>query len=426
MIYRIRPSSIHGSLALPSSKSQTLRALFFACLAKGESEIKRPLISSDTKAFLSSMPKLGVKVDREQETIRIQGCGGVPRTKGGHIDVGNSGLGLRFLTAGCALGSHYMMLTGDTSLRSLRPMDPLISALCQMGGFCISTKNDGKAPIIVKGPIFPSKVVMDGADSQPLSALLIAASFLEGKTEIRVKNPGERPWVDLTLHWLEKFLVPIQRKEHHYYAIEGSVEKKAFYYEVPGDMSAMAFPLALALLSPSSLLLQNVAFADQQGDKKLIDILKTIGGKIVKEEKKGELFAKESPLSSFCVDVNEIIDALPILAVVACFAKGKSYLKNGAIARKKESDRLSAITKELRKMGAKIEEKKEGLIIEQASLRGALVESHGDHRIAMALAVAAMSADEGETVLKGAECVEKSYPHFFEEMKRLGADISAI
>ncbi len=422
---RIRPSSLQGSLFLPPSKSQTMRSFFFAAMALGESEIQTPLLSPDTEAMLSSLAFLGANVKREGCVVKIHGVGGKPNVRGGHIDVGNSGLALRFLTAGFSLGDHYMMITGDDSIQKRRPMHPLISALCQMGAFCISTKNDGFAPLIVKGPIHPQKVVMDGQDSQPVSALLMAASFLEGTTEIRIKNPGERPWIDLTLHWLNRFSVPVKRKKDHLYSVQGSREKTCFQYVVPGDMSSMAFPLAAALLSDSKILLENVPFSDPQGDKKLIEIFQGMQGRLEMDEKKQQILAQRSSLSSFCVDVNDCIDALPILAVVGCFSRGKSYLLNGFIARKKESDRLSTITKELRKMGAKIEEKRDSLIIDHSPLQGAVLESHGDHRIAMALTVAALSA-RGETILRGVECVEKSYPRFFDEMKRLGADIEIV
>jgi 3-phosphoshikimate 1-carboxyvinyltransferase len=424
-IVRIRPSSLKGSLFLPPSKSQTMRSLFFAGFAKNQSQIRNALNSPDTKAMLEALKFLGVQVKREENLLNIWGVGGEPKVQGGHIDVGNSGLALRFLTAAFAMGRHYMMITGDASLCSFRPMAPLISGLSQMKAFCISTRNNGYAPIIVKGPIYPSKIVIEGSDSQPLSALLMAASFLDGETEICVKNPKEGPWVDLTLSWLSDFSVPVKRKKDHYYSIQGKRQKEGFQYEVPGDMSSLAFPLCAALITDSTICLQNVPFSDPQGDKKLIDVLQMSGGNLKKEENESRLFAQGSQLTSFSLDMNPFIDALPILAVVACYAKGKSYLFNALMARKKESDRLAAITKELKKMGAKIVEKKESLIIEHSPLKGAIVESHKDHRIAMALTVAALGA-QGETILQGAECVEKSYPNFFEEMKNSGADIEFL
>jgi 3-phosphoshikimate 1-carboxyvinyltransferase len=422
---RIRPSSLHGTLFLPPSKSQTMRAFFFASLALGESEIRNALVSPDTEVMLASLKCLGASVLREDGVIKIRGVGGRPKVEGGHIDVGNSGLALRFLTAGFALGSRYMMITGDGSIQKLRPMQPLISALCRMGGSCSSVKNNGFAPLIVKGPVHSAKVIVDGQDSQPISALLMASSFLEGETEICVKNPGETPWIDLTLSWLDCFSVPLKRKEYRYYALQGSPEKRGFQYTVPGDLSSMAFPVAAALLTDSKILVENVPFNDPQGDKKLIAILLGMQGCLGIDEKRGQLSAEKSLLSSFCVDVNGCIDALPILAVLGCFAKGKSHLLNGFIARKKESDRLSSITQELRKMGAKIEEKRDSLIIEHSPLKGALLDSHKDHRIAMALTMAAL-ASRGETILQGVECVQKSYPGFFDEMKKLGADIEVL
>lgn len=387
--------------------------------------IANALESPDSRAMLSALGFLGAHVKKEKEGFKIYGVGGELAVQGTSIHVGNSGLALRFLTAAFALGDQYMMITGDDSIRTLRPMDPLITALNQMGAFCIATKNNGFAPIIVRGPIHPHTVVMDGRDSQPVSALLMAASFLEGVTEIEVKNPKEKAWVDLTLHWLERFSVPVKREGHSFFSISGARKKKSFHYFVPGDMSSMAFPLAAALIAGENIVLEKIAFADLQGDKKLISIVGHMGANLQIDEKKEQLLAKKSRLSSFCQDADECIDALPISAVLASYAKGKSYLTNASGARNKESNRLFAIAQELRKMGAIIEEKKDSLTIEGVSLKGAVVESHKDHRIAMALTVAALGA-KGETIVKNVSCVEKSYPKFFEEMIRLGADITFV
>jgi 3-phosphoshikimate 1-carboxyvinyltransferase len=204
MRYQVEKSSFNGSISVTASKSHTMRAVLFAALAKGRSRVRHPLASPDTAAMISACSALGAKIEEDGAGLVIDGVAGRPAVPSQVIDVGNSGQVLRFGAAVAALLPFYSIFTGDESVRAIRPMGPLLEALSQLGAFAVSSKNDGHAPVIVRGPVQPGAVVMDGLDSQPVSAILMLAAFLPGVTVIEVKNPGEQPWSELTLDWLDK------------------------------------------------------------------------------------------------------------------------------------------------------------------------------------------------------------------------------
>ncbi len=418
---KIHKSTLAGSIKVPPSKSQTLRAILFGSLAKGRSVIHNYLKSPDTYAMCDAMRSFGAEINVKEEAIEIIGVNGELKPAENIIDAGNSGQVLRFVGALSALLPTYTVITGDHSVRNNRPIQPLLNALGQLGGFAVSSRLDGRAPVIIQGPISKGVATLSGEDSQPVSGLLIAAAFLEGTTEINVLNPGEKPWIDLTLSWLKRFGAKVSHECYEHYTITGPLRYDGFEMTIPGDFSSAAFPLAGALITNSAVSVENIDMEECQGDKKIVDLLIKIGSKI-EIEKERLVVNPNGTLKGMTHDVNEIIDAIPILAVLGCFAKGKTVLTNGAIARKKESDRIHAIAVELRKMGADIEEREDGLIITPAPLRGARVSAHADHRIAMALAIAGMGA-EGITTIEGGDCIVKSYPLFADDFQRLGGKI---
>lgn len=420
----VKKSTLSGVISASPSKSHTLRAILFASMANGASIIHNYLRSPDADAMIKACRQIGADISIINDTIKINGVYGIPKTVDDVIDCGNSGQVLRFVTAIAAVNSNYAIFTGDHSIRHNRPMSPLITGLQQLGAFCVSSKNDGFAPIIVKGPIKHGTVTISGEDSQPVSALIMASIFLAGKTEIFVNNPGEKPWIDLTLSWLKKFNLSYENHDYLHYIIHGNAKLKGFNYSVVGDFSSILFPIVAALITNSEITLNYVDMNDVQGDKKVIAVLKQMGANIDYNNKTQTLFVKPTiELVGQEIDVNDFIDAVPILAVVGCYAKGLTKLVNAKIARSKECDRLACITKELRKMGAKIDEEVDSLTIKNASLNGAKVISHHDHRIAMSLSVAGFAAS-GTTEVEDIECIAKSYPTFYSDLQKLGAQIT--
>jgi 3-phosphoshikimate 1-carboxyvinyltransferase len=419
-----RSSFLQGHLKVPSSKSQTLRAIYFAFLARGTSYIHDFLPSPDTTAMIQAVRELGAQVEVLGNCLEIRGCAGKPMAASNIIDCGNSGLVLRFIGALAGLIPYYTILTGDASIRQNRPAASLLHGLKQLGAFAVSSKDNGFAPLVIKGPFSAASAVLDGKDSQPVSGLVMAAAFAPYSIELHVQNPGEKPWVDLTLYWLDKLGIPYERHEYSYYRLYGNAQIEGFTYRVPGDFSTAAFPMIAAILTQSEVTLHNMDMKDPQGDKAIIPLLQSMGALIHIDEEKNTLTVKScKKLKGKVIDVNDSIDALPILSVLACFAEGRTEIVNASMARCKESDRIHCITKELQKMGALIEEKPDGLVIDPSPLYGAKLYAHHDHRMALALTVAALGA-KNESEITGAECIAKTYPTFYEDFRSLGANLS--
>jgi 3-phosphoshikimate 1-carboxyvinyltransferase len=352
---------------------------------------------------------------------RIEVCGGM-RPAEDVIDCGNSGLVLRLIGAVCSHLPSFTILTGDSSIRHRRHVKPLLEGLSQLGAFAVSARGDEHAPIIVRGPLKGGIAHISGEDSQPISGLIIASSFAPEKTELFVQNPGELPWVALTLRWLDYFNIPYENRNFEYYKLPGGASIPGFIYRVPGDWSSALYPIAAALATNSEITLHGIDFNDPQGDKEVVTLLQGMGAKISVDQYSLTVH-KGSELQGARIDIGKFIDAITLLPVLACQAKGSTHIYGGAIARSKESDRIHAIVTQLKKMGAKIEETPDGMIIHPSELRGAPVTCFEDHRIALSLSVAALSA-KGSTEITGIETVAKSFPGYFEALKNLGAHIA--
>lgn len=422
--YIVKPSAtLHGTITIPPSKSHTLRAILFASLAHGTSKIHHYLHSPDTTAMINACILLGAKINVNSDILIIEGTAGQPSVPANIIDSGNAGIVLRFVAAIAALLPGYTVITGDHSIRTKRPIRPLLDALTQLKSFAVSTKGDGYAPVIIKGPLQPGKTTLTGEDSQPVSGLLIACAFAKGVSDITVTNPGEKPWIDLTLDWFKRLDIPYINENYEHYIIQGHTQYNGFEYTVPADFSSAAFPIVSALITQSEVTLQHIDMNDIQGDKAIIPVLQEMGANISYEEKRKLLhIAKTEQLTGKIINVNDYVDAIPILSIVGCFAKGTTQIVGGAIAKHKESDRLAAMTTELRKMGADISDTDDGLIIKKSLLKGAELQSYHDHRIAMSLAIAGLIAT-GNTIIKDVACVAKTFPNFAEAMQKLGAHI---
>lgn len=420
----IHPSKLKGRLSIPPSKSQTLRALLFSALAQGTSIVENPLPSPDTLAMVDAIEQLGANVHFMENQYIIRGTAGKPLSPTRPIDCGNSGLVLRFMGALAGLLPRETTLTGDHSIQTRRPVKPLLDALTQLGARALSIHSNDHAPILVQGPFKGKWAKIETADSQPVSGLLIASSWAPHPIELEVLRPGETPWIELTLDWLRRLQIRFEQEGFTRYWIEGNSQIGSFHYRVPGDWSSAAFPIAAALLTDSELTLENVDWSDPQGDKVLVSHLQAMGAKFTIDLNGRTLTVhKGASLRGIEIDLDGCIDALPILAVIGSLAAGRTLLYNGKIARYKESDRIYAIAKELKKMGVQVKELEEGLIIEQSVLKGSQeLDSHQDHRVAMSLAVAALGA-EGSSTLHHCGCIAKTYPDFDRVLQQLGARI---
>ncbi len=419
-----RHRQLSSKLTPPPSKSHTLRALVFALMGSGLSHIENFLSSPDTEAMIRAIELLGARVERTPKMLKVRGTGGRLAAPENIIDAGNSGQVLRFIGALAALIPSYAVFTGDDSVRSRRPVAPLLSALRQLGVTAHPMGANGHAPFIIKGPMQPGSAFFCGRDSQPVSAMLIATAFLPSPSRLIIEEPGELPWIGLTLQWLQKLGGAVTHRNFMEYEVAGGLQYSDFAVSIPGDFSSAAYPIAAALLHQRDALFDGLDRQDAQGDKQIIELLQTMGGNLNWEDSQLNV-QKTASLDGAFVDVDPIIDALPILATVGCYADGATHLLRASSARHKESDRLSAMTRELSKMGAHIEEHPSSLVLYQTSLRGADLDSHGDHRVAMALAVAAFGA-KGPSQIANCGCIAKSYPSFVDDMQAMGFCVEVV
>ncbi|MBQ8498232.1 3-phosphoshikimate 1-carboxyvinyltransferase [Chlamydia sp.] len=416
----ISPSTPYGEVTVPPSKSHSLRAILFASLSQGLSVIDNCLSSSDTYTMLTACKKLGSQIKIVGKSLHIQGNPHPQDNYHRRLHMGNSGIALRFLTALSALSPSPTLITGTHSLKR-RPIMPLLSSLKQLG-IEVRQKKSLSIPFVIRGPLSSGHTIVSGQDSQYASALAITAAIAPEPLSFSIENLKERPWFDMTLNWLNSLNISFSRKRD-FLAFPGGQSLKNFSYSVPGDFSSAAFLAALGLLSssPNPTILHNLPAHDSQGDKQLFFLLKNLGANILIGEHHVEIHP--SSFSGGTIDMDPFIDALPILAVLCCFAKKPSRLYNARGAKDKESNRIKAISQELRKMGGLVYPTDDGLYIEPSRLHGAVVCSHNDHRIAMALAVAGVHASSGQTILCDTRCINKSFPHFVVTARTLHANI---
>ncbi len=414
--------NLHGTVCVPPNKSHSFRALIMACLAEGKSRIISPAVSADWLRGTEAMEMFGASIEPSHgDSWEVVGTAGRLKTPDDVINCGNSGIIFRFFTAIAACGDGYTALTGDDSIRHIRPCGPLLDALNSLGAWAVSTKSDGHGPVVVRGPIKGGTAEIDGADSQPVSALLIAASLAESPTELIVHNPGEKPWVEVTLHWLGRCGVEIANENFTRYRIPPRSRWGGFETTIPGDWSAAMYPIAAGLICPDSeVRIAGVDPNDVQGDKAMLDVLRDMGGDI--EITDDGVVAKSSELKGREIDCNDFIDQFMLLAVVGALAEGETVLTGAEICRHKECDRITEMHKALTAMGADVEERPDGLVIRGGKLHGARLASRADHRMVMTLAVAGLAA-VGETVISNVECVKKTFPSFVQQMAGLGCDL---
>jgi len=417
MIVRVQRSHLSGEVFAPPSKSYTHRAILITSLGPGGS-IKRPLLSADTRATISASQAFGAEIDIDED-VKIKGVADRPRTPEDVIDVLNSGTTLRFCSAVAAL-TEGAVLTGDASIRS-RPNGPLLSSLSDLGAQAFSIRNNGKAPLVVRGRMKGGTARLDGSvSSQFLSALLISAPLAEEETRIVIQGElKSRPYAEMTLDMLAEAGIRIEPGEQEF-LVPGNQSFGLKGYTIPGDFSSASYPMAAAAVTGSEVTVKGV-LPSRQGDSAIIDILRRMGAEVSWDREKGDLRVRGGELQAVDVDAGRTPDLVPTIAVLGALARGKTTVFNAEHVRHKETDRLHAMAVELSRMGADIKERPDGLEITGGVLHGAKVHGHHDHRIVMALAVAGLVA--GDTEIDTAESVDVSYPGFFSQMKSLGAEM---
>jgi len=407
---------------MPGSKSHTIRAVAIASLAEGDSIIESPLSSADTLSAVSCYRRLGAQIQCETNW-RITGTAGRVRVPDDIIDVGNSGTTLRFALGSAALlAEGAAVFTGDHQIRN-RPVGALLASLNDLGAHCFSTRSTGKAPVVVQGTLTGGQTNIEAVTSQYLSSLLINTPLAARDSIIEVAKLNEQPYVEMTLKYLDEQKIDYTNENFQRFRIKGGQSYRGFEKRIPADFSSATFFLCAGAILQGPLTLEGLDFNDPQGDKAVVDFLRRMGADIKIEG--STVTIKQSGLKGIDIDLNATPDALPAMAVTACFAQGTTRLYNVPQARLKETDRIAVMAQQLQAMGADITEQPDGLTIQPAQLHAADLQGYGDHRVVMALSLAGMAV-EGETIIDTAESVAVTFPDFFTLMQSVGAEMRLI
>jgi len=426
-----KSQNLQGEVRMPPSKTHSFRALILASLADGISFIRYPKPSGDWHEAVKAMRMYGAKIEEiEEHVFRVEGVGGQLQTPTDVINVNNSGTMLFFIAGVAAACPGWSVITGDESIRTLRKISKnLFEPFQELGAEIISTKNDGMAPLVIKGKVNGGIAHMDGVGCQPVFSVLLASACSEKPVEVFARNPGEKAYIDLLLYWFRKVGLHYENvnQAHAHYIFPGNKPPHAFDAEIPFEWSVPAYPLLAAILTPDSkICVRGMNWEDPYGDKQVISVLQNMGAEITVDG--DTLTARTSKLHGIEVDMNNLPDQVPTIAVAACFAKGKTIIKNALTARWKECDRIAAVCTELSKMGARVIEKEDGLIIDQDGtwkLHAAQIDGYYDHRMILTFAIAGMQV-EGETLISDAHMVEKSFENFIPDMLKIGANFELM
>ena len=423
----VRRSRLNGAVRCPSSKSYTHRAIAISSLADGHSVLTRVLLARDTLATIAGCNALGAEIKYDATQMGINGSAHF-HPPDNVINAENSGTTMRLLTAMSGLvRMGYTVLTGDESLRS-RPMQPILDALRQLGVEAYSTKENGTAPIVIKGGgIKGGRAVIDGTvSSQFISGLIIASIYADSETMLKVQgNLVSKPYVAATLATMKHFGVCVDHSPDmlEYYIKNAGYRGSRF--DIPSDFSTAALILAAGALIGEKVTLVGLNFKMPQGDSMIINILKKMGSQIRVDENQGKAtILGMDRLEGGDFNLSDTPDLLPVVSVLALKAASPVTIRGVAHARVKETDRISIIASELTKLGASIEEYHDGLrITAPTMIRNAFLEAHNDHRLFMAFTIASMMTEK--SIVAGAQSVDVSYPNFISDMKNIGGILSA-
>lgn len=415
--------SIDTSIEVPGSKSLTQRALIAASLAEGTSRLIGPLESEDTEYSSGALSQMGINIEKGKDWI-VRGNGGDIQPSDDPIFLGNNGTATRFLTSVAALGTSPFTIDGDPRMHQ-RPIDPLMVALQGWGVDIVSTKGTGCPPLRINekklsGINGGATILPEGKSSQYLSSLLLVAPYAKEPANLTVKGEVlSKPYVAMTLQVMADFGIEVNCTEDYstFNIPQGSYQCRE--YQIEGDASNASYFWASAAVTGGRVTVSNVPVPSLQGDAMLVPLLGRMGCEVQRTQGGITLVGPEK-LSPLTVDMGNMPDVVPTLAVVASFADGTSVINNIEHLRIKECDRLSAVVTELGKLGVEVEETKDTMTIHGrggAGMHGAEIETYEDHRMAMSLAVAGLRVKGVK--ITGEDCVAKSFPDFWERFALL-------
>lgn len=419
----IQPSRISGTITAPPSKSVTHRVILLASLSTGVSTIENVLDSQDISYTIQACEALGVKIEREANKLTVFGSGGALTAQQSPIFVGNSGSTIRMVSGLAAIAQGTTVLTGEKRLQE-RPMDDLLTALQDLGISAQATNNNECPPVeIIGGSIKGGKITVSGyTSSQYITSLLLISPFAKEDMEIIVPNLRSKPYVALTIDLMKTFGVTVENDNFERFVIKAGQRYHERNYTVEGDYSSASYAFAAAAVTGGNVSVKGLNPYSKQGDAYFLKILEemccdvSIHGNTITVN-------KSKVLKPVIVDMGDYPDIVQSLAVVAAYANGKTRITNIGHLRHKETDRINKPSAELKKMGIQVTVNDNSMTITGGKPKGAAIDTHNDHRMAMAFAVAALGS-QGTTTIEHAEVVNKSYPEFWNDLKTLGANIA--
>ena len=415
-------ATVNVSLTVPGSKSLSQRALLAAALAEGESLLRDPLDSEDTQLLSAALRAFGVQIDcADARCWRVRGLGGRLQQPSAPIYLGNNGTATRLLTSIACLASGRVHITGDERMAE-RPIAPLISALQGWGVEISSDLGNGCPPLTIaaQGIRGGATELNAGQSSQYLSSLLLVAPYAQKTAEITVDGTlYSRPYVDMTLAVMRDFGAEVEanRELNHFVIPRGAYQARD--YAIEGDASSASYFFAAAAICNGQVRVENLPLPSLQGDARFLDLLERMGC-TVRRESRGVSVQGIAELQAIEADMGDMPDVAPTLAVVAAFAQGLTSIRNIRHLRVKESDRISAVVTELRRLGVEVREEEDAMYIHGkagAGMHAGRIQTYNDHRIAMSFALAGLRISGVE--IEGEECVAKSFPDFWQRFQLL-------
>ena len=406
-----------GVITIPGSKSYTHRALILSSLADGESILMNALRCEDTEHTVQALVRFGIPIFWERERVRVQGKGGEFKAIDDKVDLGNSGASMRFVTALAALKKGVTLLDGSERMRK-RPMGELLKGLGEIGVRAYSKKGDNCPPVIVGSQGLQGGTVrIKGEESsQFLSGLMMVAPYALRDVSIEVMDPlASKPYVDLTQDVMSAFGVKIESQEYSSFFIKAGQRYLPRTYWIEGDASNASYFFSAAAVCRGKVKVEGLSPGTIQGDIGFLKILEKMGCSVTRGKDWIEVLGGE--LHGIEMDMNEMPDLVPTLAVTAAFAQGRTVIQNIGHLRFKESDRIHALAAELSKIGIRVREGEDWLEIEGGKPHGAEIETYEDHRLAMSFAIAGLVIHGVK--IKGERCVDKSFPEFWEKLQKL-------
>ncbi len=421
MIVKIRPSTLHGIIVAPASKSSMQRACAAALLCEGASEIINPGKSNDDFAALDVIQKLGARVVSNEDgslTIFSQGVDPVDN----EINCGESGLGIRMFTPIAALSNKAITISGTGSLQT-RPMN-FFDEIFPLLGIQIKSQQ-GRLPLQIQGPLQPADIEVDGSlSSQFLTGLLMAfGASVTKPVSIKVNGLKSKPYIDLTLQVMESFGRKVTHNNYEYFHLQPqTINYEPQSYTVEGDWSGGAFLLVAGAIA-GRISIKGLDISSTQADKAILQALQD-SGCFLSIQKEG-IEIGPAPLKAFHFDATDCPDLFPPLVALASYCEGTTTIEGVSRLAHKESNRAFTLQEEFAKLGVEIILQHDVMLVKGGQLNGATVHSRHDHRIAMACTVAALKAN-GEVAIEEAKAINKSYPDFYKHLQKLGTGIESI